>query len=76
MTAGGSSPRPTKMRKRTGFTTDIRETLLAFKANDIGLGEAIRRIKNRAYQDRDEFIYQGRLRNAIDHAIMVERKEL
>jgi hypothetical protein len=61
---------------RDGFTDKVRYVLVQYKHDKIRLGEAMRQVKDLCYKGRDQFFYEGRLRNAIDRRIMIDRKEI
>lgn len=61
---------------RDDFTSKLRWILIQHKHDKIQLGEAMRQVKALVYDKRDDFFYEGRIRNAIDRKIMLEHKEI
>ena len=57
---------------KTDFNSQLRHILIQHTHGHILLGEAMRQVKKLVYDKRDEFFYQGRIRNAIDRKIMIE----
>ena len=54
----------------------MREVLIGYKAGTIKLGDAVRKLKELTYGKRDDFRYEGKIRNIIDNKIMRERGEV